>query len=824
MREATISLLLERARRALAPEFEVEGELGAGGMGVVFAARDRRLDRRVAIKVLRPEAATAVAAERFLREARLQARLHHPNVVTVHRAGEADGLPYFAMELVEGETLAARLARGTLPGHEVRALATDVLAALTAAHRQGIVHRDVKPSNIFLVDGRALLADFGIARGETSGDDALTQPGLAPGTPGYMAPEQLAGSRATMATDVYAAGLVLFEAVTGRPWPLAANPAAADWSGVPPEFVPGLRRALAPTPEERWPSAESMARALQHVPAARGTRAAAATVLLALLAGGAYWAAQDRGRALSDFGGALPASGEGRRLLREAEGHYRQARWREADSTYRLALNADATCLICAFRLNDVSNWLQQPRDVVHLALLADHAEAFPLQYRRLLEADQVDHPARLDRLREVTDRWPDFALGWYMYGEDLYNRGSLFGRERDGAIAALRRAVTLDSSFAPPWFDLALAQIAEGDSAGAAEAVSFLAGLQPTGDLAQAQRVVAYVAFGFRFDGTGMARYHRLTGEDRRLAGMPHAAAGPRVMSGLNVPWGAVELGREYEGARAGLEGRAFRKSGLIAQVFGHAALGQRQEMHGAAARLVRDVSTPVTRSLAPRLEAALLLWEDDLDPGEAVRAAGALEPFLRPGVQADVQDGAAWMLALLAYRAGNNAMAARHADRMNNEDGAGPRSVLLRSWGLAARGHVAQAIDDTEALASSLRVFDEEPDPFLRAAVRLSRALWLEQVGSPWAARDEYRWHQHFHMASYPKDDPTAAEVDWALSTLASWRKARLLDGREEGPELCAAYRTVAERWSLGERPYRDRAGVARVRLRALGCQEDR
>ena len=172
--------LLERLRRALAPEFVVENRVAAGGMGIVFRAQDVALDRWVAVKVLRPELATAVARERFLREATLLARLQHSNIVPVHRADERDGLSYYVMDFIEGQTLADRLAAGPLSDDKVMRLARDLVEALAAAHTAGIVHRDVKPQNIFFVGHRALLGDFGIALDATS-EAARTHRGRGPG-------------------------------------------------------------------------------------------------------------------------------------------------------------------------------------------------------------------------------------------------------------------------------------------------------------------------------------------------------------------------------------------------------------------------------------------------------------------------------------------------------------------------------------------------------------------------------------------------------------------------------------------------------------------
>jgi len=246
----------------LALEYDIQREVAAGGMGVVFEARQRRLDRRVAIKILRPEHATAIAAERFLAEGRILARLSHPNIVPIYDAGEADGLLYYVMEFVEGETLADRLQRGPLSPEEAIRLGRDLSSALGAAHALGIVHRDVKPANIFVRQGRALLGDFGIARWQQEHDAGLTTPGQMIGTPRYMSPEQRDGIQVTMRTDVYAAGLVLWEACTGQRWPAYQAPEAADWRGIPDALVPALRKALALIPEARWSDARALEAAL----------------------------------------------------------------------------------------------------------------------------------------------------------------------------------------------------------------------------------------------------------------------------------------------------------------------------------------------------------------------------------------------------------------------------------------------------------------------------------------------------------------------------------------------------------------------------------
>jgi serine/threonine protein kinase len=274
-------------RAALAPDYEVERELARGGMGIVFRAREVTLDRPVAIKIIRPELATARAAERFLREARILASMQHPNVVSVHKAGEADGFFYYVMEYIEGETLEDRLKRGPLPRDEALKLARDVLDALEAVHGRGVVHRDLKPSNIFLIDDRAVISDFGIAKPSDETIQSATTDGRVVGTVGYMSPEQAYGAAVTPASDLYSAAMVLFEAYTGRSWAPEMQKSRPDWSSVPGAIVPILRRALKFNVSERWPDATSLRRALWHTRTRKYRRQTLMLALGGIVAGGA---------------------------------------------------------------------------------------------------------------------------------------------------------------------------------------------------------------------------------------------------------------------------------------------------------------------------------------------------------------------------------------------------------------------------------------------------------------------------------------------------------------------------------------------------------
>ncbi|HEX6316069.1 MAG TPA: serine/threonine-protein kinase, partial [Gemmatimonadaceae bacterium] len=212
---------MERLQSALAGRYRVDRELGAGGMATVYLAHDLRHDRDVAIKVLHADLARTLTSERFLREIGITARLNHPHILALLDSGEAaDGeLLFYIMPVATGESLRERLSRGPVPVAEAVRIAIDATEALVHAHAQGVVHRDVKPDNVMLSGGHAIVVDFGIARavGSARGADTLTSAGTALGTPAYMAPEQAAGEDTDHRADLYAIGVLLFEMVSGTP-------------------------------------------------------------------------------------------------------------------------------------------------------------------------------------------------------------------------------------------------------------------------------------------------------------------------------------------------------------------------------------------------------------------------------------------------------------------------------------------------------------------------------------------------------------------------------------------------------------------------------
>ncbi len=209
---------LDRLTRALADRYRIERELGAGGMATVYLAQDLKHHRRVAIKVLHADLSAVLGPDRFHKEIELTAGLQHPHILPLFDSGGADGLLYYVMPHVEGETLRTRLTRETqLPVTDAVRIASEVADALEYAHRHGVIHRDIKPENILLRDGHALVSDFGIALAVVeAGGERMTQTGTSLGTPQYMAPEQAMGERHIDGrADVYALGVVTYEMLVG---------------------------------------------------------------------------------------------------------------------------------------------------------------------------------------------------------------------------------------------------------------------------------------------------------------------------------------------------------------------------------------------------------------------------------------------------------------------------------------------------------------------------------------------------------------------------------------------------------------------------------
>ncbi len=279
---------LEDLKAALAGRYEIEGELGRGGMATVYLADDVRHQRKVAVKVLRPDLAAALGGDRFLREIRIAANLTHPHILPLHDSGEADGFLYYVMPYIKGDTLRERLEKeNELPVGESVRIIREVVDALAFAHSQGVIHRDIKPDNVMLSGGHAMVMDFGVAKAvsEATGRDKITTVGVALGTPAYMSPEQAtADQNVDHRSDIYAVGAMAYELLTGRP-PFqaatpqgvlaaqvteAAEPVSKHRDQVSPELEGLVMKCLAKKPADRWQSSDEMLPVLEGLTTTSG--------------------------------------------------------------------------------------------------------------------------------------------------------------------------------------------------------------------------------------------------------------------------------------------------------------------------------------------------------------------------------------------------------------------------------------------------------------------------------------------------------------------------------------------------------------------------
>ncbi|HET7471327.1 MAG TPA: protein kinase, partial [Gemmatimonadales bacterium] len=290
---------IDGIRTAVADRYRIERELGAGGMATVYLAQDLRHDRKVAVKVLKPELAAVLGAERFVVEIKTTAALQHPHILPLFDSGTADGFLFYVMPFIDGETLRSKLDRETQLGiEEAIRITTQVADALDYAHRHGVIHRDIKPENILLHDGRPMVADFGIALAlSAAAGGRMTETGLSLGTPHYMSPEQATAEKdLTNRSDIYSLGSVLYEMLTGNPPHVGASaqqiimkivtetpaPVTQMRKSVPPNVAMAVGKALEKLPADRFDSAKAFAEALANpafaaatstgTPAAHGSR------------------------------------------------------------------------------------------------------------------------------------------------------------------------------------------------------------------------------------------------------------------------------------------------------------------------------------------------------------------------------------------------------------------------------------------------------------------------------------------------------------------------------------------------------------------------
>jgi tetratricopeptide (TPR) repeat protein/tRNA A-37 threonylcarbamoyl transferase component Bud32 len=934
-------------RAALAPQYEVERELGAG-----------------AVKILRPELATATAAERFLREARILAKLSHPNVVPVHSAGEVDGLFYYVMDRIEGETVAERLERGPLSEEEAVRLGADLLRALEAAHVSGVIHRDVKPANIFLVGDRALLGDFGIAKPTGEDSPPLTAEGHQVGTPVYMAPEQIAGS-ATPQSDLYAAGMIVYEALTGRRWSLATSVERANWSGVPGRLVPVLRRALALEPADRWEDAAAFREALTRPVGARtGFRkyAPIATPLVIIAAIVAYvltrpsapepltrdlailpvvvigwdapidgadlamlvtseientpvsvvpwqvvsdwWesaAASDSGpphrRAAAalgarhaalarvigdgdsveveldiyDAGGdplpgtitidvARPRPGElSKAIAREllilemdtalvygptlpedfdalllyvlGERDFRRGRMRPAVEYYKASVDHDSSFVTAWWRLANAWRWLGQegpyPKDYGELF---DRFASDLGVLDSMLMAAQL-RPAGVERLagyQETHDSFPGQYFAAFLHGEELFNRGPLWGMPLDSAVAELEEAVRLNPLWALTYLHLIWANIRLGREDEARFYLEQAFANAPDPEAWTYGPGLFGQAISERFASPEQAGAGRQILLQDTVWGRPERVLNlARLAGAFDVPQTQRELGLGLLGLGEALEPR-YRAAAHLTVGLGLVGLGRISEalVHFDAAAEILD--TPEARLLAaewrvlPRVVAL-----DVVEPPEVERGKEILESLVG---QDSLGVRACWALALSAYAVDDPTTARRLSDRLRTappESGAEPLGEFLRAVSAAQQGQYEAAIERSRRLLdvqtpTVLLQGARSPgrllnDPFARALLHIKRGEWFEALDQPEAAEREYLWYEAVDVLGLPEIElPQAGEIDWALGNYGRLLRGSVTTDRDHA---CRLLDHVLEVWSEADPRFAGKVALAEGR--AATCQ---
>jgi hypothetical protein len=385
-----------------------------------------------------------------------------------------------------------------------------------------------------------------------------------------------------------------------------------------------------------------------------------------------------------------------------------------------------------------------------------------------------------------------------------------------------MQRATALWPDFAPAWEHLAWIATAEGDSALAHQSLDSLGRISGQDPFEAEIRVLLDVCYRWRFSRPDdVERYTKALLADPGILQIPDLGAGARYMMSCDAPRGSIWIGEAFQHlGRADLEA-----AGLSAEVYGYLALGHPDSAFAAVARLRSRATGPDAALWFAELPGALLL-ADSADPATVARSwpevSRALERFTDPGAGSPaLAHRAAWLLALLARRAGDTAAARRFARRLDAEPGPRPFATLVDLDAEAARGRPATALARSVPLLA-LDSAGQSGDPFFRAILHLMRAQWHADVGDSAAAVRDLRWHENndLRTVTFPAAGPESAEIDWSLGTLARWRRARLLDASPGDAEGCACYAAVARLWSGGEAPFAARADTARHRLAALGC----
>jgi hypothetical protein len=490
---------------------------------------------------------------------------------------------------------------------------------------------------------------------------------------------------------------------------------------------------------------------------------------------------------------ALPGSAAGVQAWFRGELAYAEARWDDAARHYHEAERADSTCLLCAYRLNDVDRWLGQGASPERSARLLANVGRFPPHYQALIRAYAAPWPARYDSLQAVPDRYKDFAIGWFAAGDEVFHRAMLLGHPRANAFRLMLQTVRLKPGFAPAWEHLAWLAMAMGDQPTARGALDSLRKAPPASGLSAALHQSLELGYAWRFGSEAEAR--ALT--DRVLASpsirqAPELAAGARIMMTMGAPAGAVYLGEAFERR---LGGHDLIQSGLWGQLFGLDALGRNDDIPAVMARLLAREPDPGTEAFLAEWAAAHFLLRAEPVPDSVRRHLAHLASDAKPG--SIIAKRLAWIGALI-----NASLPVPPAlDSAAN--------ALILGARAAGRGDPGRALTLTDGFHPVQP--ETAADPFLPVLFRWFRANWLEQTGRAGAAAEELAGHQHLDLHQSPNGVPEAGEVDWATAPLVDWRRIQLLSGEPSSAERCRTLGELVRLWRAGSPWARIRADSA-------------
>jgi serine/threonine-protein kinase len=803
--------------------FVIEGVVGRGGMGVVYAAYDPALGRRVALKLLTGRKHGDDDEPRLLREARAAALVSHPNVATVFDIGQADGVLFIAMELVEGRTLRASLDGRKPPLSETFRIAREIARGLAAIHGAGLVHRDVKPENVMIADGGAIkILDLGLAE---LGDSRASSPQPLPrwaGTPGYMSPEQTHGIAVDARSDVFSLGVVLHEMFARK----RPSKDATRTRGIDRRFVAIVERCLQKDPHARYADAAEVAAAIDRVTMSAGRPLWGVTMaaIAALLVLGAWvtWhglrptsppldsnAPTTAPRAGSMLALALPASSSAAALVayKTAMQSFHDSNWGQAELSLREALGHDPALGVAHLRLALIMSYLDYTapeakasyREAARLrSSLSPRDHDLLVALEPLLNTDPVDLGETVRRLRASTVRHPVDAELFQLLG--IYARWE----DPDRQLEAARQAIAIDPDYADAWAAVAEASM-DRDTAASIAALERCLDIAPTAADCRMMRATLESALG---------RCEEAERHIRQATDDPHASEymfllRARFLYALGQPRDAVADALRQRWAR--LQPGAAEEESLYDGAVLAAAYGDFDAAKNKAEEGLRLVDTQATLRAHARF--VLLLTDVELEAGRTKAAAAVASSFLarKSAWQRGLvtEDPTVYLTRVAAHdgRLSLRDARARQKEWFESATGStGEQRIRQTLWRLAYLEGIERRGDAEEALAirpaaHQGSVLDDALDGSLGRALSLAGR---RDEAIAYLARAHRRCDRLVSVVSAMRSDLVYGEA---------------LEKGGDRAGACDAYRSILARWGEAK-PRSATADAARRRSVALGC----